>query len=103
MDWVGGEHPINDIGNKTVSRGQGVMRGLRFVFVPVIAWGFSALATQAPFTTGFITTGVETTAADAFAQLVVEGKERLMASGSETPCLPRLAHCDIIRSYVTQT
>jgi len=58
---------------------QGVARSLRFIFAPVIAVGsgYSALAAQAPFTTGFITTGVKTTAADAFAQLVVEGKEKI--------------------------
>jgi len=58
---------------------QGFTRGARFVFAPVIAVGsgYSALAAQAPFTTGFITTGFKTTAADAFAQLVVEKKEKI--------------------------
>ena len=58
---------------------QGAKRGLRVVFAPVIAAGgaYSAMAAQAPFTTGFVTTGLKTTAADAFAQLVVEKKEKM--------------------------
>lgn len=58
---------------------QGAKRGLRVVFAPVIAVGgaYSAMAAQAPFTTGFVTTGIKTTAADAFAQLVVEKKEKM--------------------------
>lgn len=58
---------------------QGVKRGARFVFGPVIALGsgYSAMAASAPFTTGFVTTGLKTTAADAFAQLVVEKKEKI--------------------------
>ncbi len=58
---------------------QGVKRTARVVFYPLIAVGsgYSAMAAQAPFTTGFITTGVKTTAADLFAQLVVEKKEKV--------------------------
>ena len=58
---------------------QGLTRGARIVFAPVIAVGgaYSAMAAQAPFTTGFVTTGLKTTAADAFAQLVVERKEKI--------------------------
>lgn len=58
---------------------QGVKRTARFVFYPLIAAGsgYSAMAAQAPFTTGFITTGVKTTAADLFAQLVVEKKDKV--------------------------
>jgi hypothetical protein len=57
----------------------GAKRGLRIVFAPVIAVGgaYSAVAAQAPFTTGFVTTGLKTTAADAFAQLVVEKREKM--------------------------
>ena len=54
-------------------------RWLRIVFAPVLAVGgaYSAVAAQAPFITGFVTTGLKTTAADAFAQLVVEKKEKI--------------------------
>jgi len=58
---------------------QVLKRSARIVFAPLIAVGsgYSAMAAQAPFTTGFVTTGLKTTAADAFAQLVVEKKEKL--------------------------
>ena len=54
-------------------------RSARFVFYPLIAAGsgYSAMAAQAPFTTGFVTTGLKTTVADAFAQLVVEKRDKI--------------------------
>ena len=42
-----------------------------------VGGAYSAMAAQAPFTTGFVTTGIKTTAADAFAQLMVEKKEKM--------------------------
>jgi hypothetical protein len=58
---------------------QAAKRGARVVFYPliVVGSGYSTMAAQAPFTTGFVTTGLKTTAADAFAQLVVEKREKI--------------------------
>ena len=58
---------------------QGVKRTARVVFYPLIAvgGGYASLAAQAPFPTGFITTGIKTTSADLFAQLVVEKREKV--------------------------
>ena len=56
-----------------------VLKGARVVFAPLIAFGgaYGSMAKAYPFTTGFITTGFKTTAADAFAQKVIERKEEI--------------------------
>ena len=46
-------------------------------FVDVFKICIGAWAVRAPFATGVITAGVQTTAADAFAQLVVEKREKI--------------------------
>ena len=53
--------------------------GAKFVFAPVIFLGsaYGNVAKASPFLTGFVTTGLKTTAADAFAQKVVEKRDEI--------------------------
>jgi hypothetical protein len=55
------------------------IRGVKIVFAPVIFLGsaYGSVAKASPFVTGFATTGLKTTAADIFAQKVVEKKEEI--------------------------
>jgi hypothetical protein len=55
------------------------IRGVRIVFAPVIFVGsaYNGMAKTSPFVTGFLTTGFKTTAADAFAQKVIEKREKI--------------------------
>ena len=54
-----------------------VVSGVRIIFAPVIFVGsaYNSMAKISPFTTGFLTTGLKTTAADAFAQKVIEKRQ----------------------------
>jgi hypothetical protein len=55
------------------------VNGVKLVFAPVIFLGsaYGSIAKTSPFLTGFITTGLKTTAADAFAQKIVEKREEI--------------------------
>jgi len=79
IERSGGCCPAGNTGGVLTTMLSGLRRSALWIFAPVVAAGrvYGSWAVRAPFATGAVTAGVQTTCADAFAQLVVEKREKI--------------------------